>query len=236
MGRLNIPGLIFFLASLIKHFALKMKSSFFLVLIFLFVTGKATYGQSGSFVVGIDHFQKTNQFFHYLLSDKSLGFKLGYSQSFDKEAWNIDFTGFANYLDYNFDLSTDKYFTGGTLFSGIGIMPWYCLNPYQKLRVSVGTLVKGQFGFGQGDIFKRQPEEGTDERLEKKFIKSSFGFGFSPQLMIAYPVQLGTVGIEAGWDSSDVGKCVNLLRSSYYKPINYHSSSFFLGLVFRIRL
>lgn len=212
-----------------------MKIPFFLAFIFLFVAGKATYGQSGSFVVGIDHFQKTNQFFHYLLTDKSLGLKLGYSQSFDKDAWNIDFTGFANYLDYDFDIGPDKYFTGGTLFTGIGLMPSYCLNPDQKLRVSIGALIKGQYGFGQGDVYNRQPEEDMDKRLEKQFIKGHLGFGFSPQFMIDYPVALGTVGLEAGWDSSDAGKGVNALRSSYYKPIKYHSSSFFLGLVFRIR-
>lgn len=212
-----------------------MKTYFFLVLIFLLTGGEATYGQSGGFVVGIDHFQKTNQFFHYLLADKSLGLKLGYSQSFDKEAWNIDFTAFANYLDYNFDIGSNKYFTGGTLFTGIGLMPWYCLNPDQKLRVSVGALIKGQFGFGQEDVFERQSERASDEKLEGKFIKNGFSFGFSPQLMVDYPVALGTVGLEAGWDSSDAGKGVNALRSSYYKPIQFHSSSFFLGLVLRIK-
>lgn len=201
----------------------------------LIVINKTGYCQSGSFVFGIDHFQKTNRFFHYLLADKSLGVKLGYSQSFDKEAWSIDFTGFANYLDYNFDISPDKYFTGGTLYTGIGLMPRYCVNPNGKFTVSVGAQIRGQYGFGQGNVFKRQSTDAGDENLERKFTRAGFGFSFSPQILLEYPVSLGTVGLEAGWDSSDAGKGVNILRSSYYKLINYHSSAFLLGLVLRIK-
>lgn len=214
---------------------------FVLKVIFLFLpillTTLNIYGQSGSFIIGIDHFQKTNGFFHYLLSDKSLGLKLGYSKDFDNDAWSADIIGFGNYLDYNnFDIGKDKYFTGGTLFTGIGLMPRYCFNPDQKFRLFIGVLGNVQYAFGQGDVFKKSSGDTnqSDEILERKFIKAGFGFSVSPQLIFEYPVELGTVGIEAGWNSSDAGKGINALRSSFYKQINYHSSSFFIGFVLKI--
>ncbi|RYE26563.1 MAG: hypothetical protein EOP45_03840 [Sphingobacteriaceae bacterium] len=204
------------------------------VLMFVLLWTAIASAQSGKFIVGIDHFQKTNRFSHYLLSDKSLGVKLGYSQSFDREAWSIDLTGFANYLDYNFDLAPDRYFTGGTLYTGIGIAPRYCFNPEAKFHFSVSAMLKGQYGFGQGNVFKRQPSDLSDESLERNFVKTGFGLGFSPLVSLEYPVSLGTVGLEAGWDSSDAGRGINALRSSYYRPISYHSSALFVGLVFRL--
>lgn len=204
-------------------------------LILLLAPAAKCFAQSGNFVVGIDHFQKTNRFFHYLLSDKSLGVHLGYSQGFDQQAWSLEVTGFANYLDNNFDISPERYFTGGTLFTGLSLAPRYCFNPDGKFLISVSTQIKGQYSFGQGDVFQRQSSDLGDKALERKFVKTGFGLGFSPRLLVEYPVSLGTVGLEAGWDSSDAGKGVNALRSSYYRPINYHSSAFFLGLVFRIR-
>lgn len=208
-----------------------MKIKLVFILLFLRIS---TYGQSGSFIVGIDHIQKTNHFFHYLLSDKSLGLKFGYSQILNDDIWTIDFISFANYIDYHFNLTEDRYFDGGTLFTGIGIMPQYCLNPKQKLRVSIGAMLKGQQRFGQGNVFERHLMEPTDQSLEKKFINSGFSLDFSPHAVIEYPINAVVFGVETGWDSSDIGKGMNQLKSIYYKPINYHSTYVFLGFFLKL--
>ena len=213
-----------------------MKKSLLVFIFSILIAKSNSYGQQSSFLIGIDHIQKTDRLFHYLLSDQSFGLKIGYSRSFANEAWAIDLLGFANYIDYNFDIGKDRYFNGGTLYTGLGLKPRYYVNPDQKLRLSAGLTVKEQYSWGQGNVFQRLPEQEKDQLLEKKFVKAGFGFGIAPTLMLEYPIRLGFVSVETGWDSSNAGTGINLLRSQYYKTINYNSRYIYIGFGLKVSM
>ena len=186
--------------------------------------------QSG-FLIGIRGITPSNNFLDSKYT--SVGVNLGYGKAFLKGRIGTDLTAFADFLSYKHDLPDLRRLDATTFYTGLAINPWYCFNPQNEdVRLSLSLSVKAGYNQGWGIVTQADLSE-QDKQIENKTTDAGFAVAVAPAVNVIIPINIGSIGISLGYDSSNFGKGINKLKSAYYPPVNYSSGGVFLGFTFR---
>ncbi|MDN3581670.1 hypothetical protein [Mucilaginibacter flavus] len=149
--------------------------------------------------------------------------------------FGYDVTAFADFMNYNYYFDSNKRFEGTTLYTGLAVGPHYTFNPQSDVQFSVGFSLKMGYNWGYG-IVKEYSTQHDDYRfrLERNVVNGGYSVAFAPMVSLSTPFDIGTLGLELGYDSSNFGQGINKLRSSYYSPLKYNSGYLFLGVFIRL--
>ncbi|RKR85167.1 hypothetical protein BDD43_5428 [Mucilaginibacter gracilis] len=174
----------------------------------------------------------------------STAIDLGYRTYILKNAHlSTGFSGFFELYDCPFTLagSTDpkdalkplKSLYGTTVFTGIGITPSWCFNPDGDWTFSVAVKLKAGNYYGWGTV-QGQDAAGNTINYDKQSANAGLGVAWSPRLVLERDIDSHSIGLLIGWDSTDFGKGVRSLRSTYYPNQTYRSSAIVLGVIVRL--
>jgi hypothetical protein len=193
------------------------------------------YGQSNSFVIRLRSMQATSNLSDDDRNKDSFGLNLGYGKMIPGNHFGYDVTGFADFMNYNYYFDDNKRFEGTTLYTGLALSPHYTFNPQNEVQFSAGFSLKVGYNWGYGSV-KEYSSQKDDYRyrLERKVANGGYSVAFAPMVSVSTPFNIGTVGLELGYDSSNFGQGINKLRSTYYPPLNYRSGYLFLGVFIRL--
>lgn len=183
-------------------------------------------------MVGLRNLTPSNNFLDSRY--RSVGINAGYGKELLKGRVGIDLTAFGDFLGYKEDLPDLRQLDATTFYYGLALTPRYCFNPSDEyVRIFISAAVKGGQNVGLG-IVTQTYINSDDKQIENRSVKTGFSAAVAPAIIVTIPGNKVSSDISFGYDSSNFGRGMNKLRSTYYAPINYSSGGIFLGFTFRL--